>query len=82
LLSNGSTCTAYGLVRTVHQKYFHPKETLVTDGILNRAITTFADKKSHGVGGHKLNDSMDGLGDSTKLGGGGEQGGAVQVESS
>jgi len=40
------------MVRTVHQKYFHPKETLITDGILNRAITTFADKSaSKGLGG-------------------------------
>jgi intraflagellar transport protein 52 len=64
------------MVRTVHQKYFHPKETLVTDGILNRAITTFADKKSHGVGGHRLGESADGsgLGDSQRLGGGGEAG--------
>ena len=73
------------MVRTVHQKYFHPKETLVTDGILNRAITTFADKKSHSGGGypgaHKLNDSMDGggLGDSQKLGGGGGDNGLTFV---
>ena len=71
------------MVRTVHQKYFHPKETLVTDGILNRAITTFADKKSSGgyPGAHKLNDTMDGggLGDSQKLGGGGGDNGLTFV---
>ena len=34
------------LVRTVHQKYFHPKETLVTDGVLNRAVSQFAERRS------------------------------------
>lgn len=67
------------MVRTVHQKYFHPKETLVTDGILNRAITTFADKKSSGAGGDKSIDSMLGLGDSQKLGGGGGDNGLTFV---
>lgn len=28
------------VVRTVHYKYFHPKEALITDGIINREINT------------------------------------------
>ena len=33
------------VVRTVYEKYLHPKECLVTNGVLNRALTTAAGKK-------------------------------------
>ena len=36
------------LVRTVHQKYFHPKETLVTDGVLNRAASQLRSAQARG----------------------------------
>ena len=29
------------VVRTVHHRYFHPKEALIADGILNRAVLNF-----------------------------------------
>jgi intraflagellar transport protein 52 len=33
------------VVRTVHYKYLHPKEVLISDGILNRTIVTAVGKK-------------------------------------
>jgi len=48
------------VVRTVHQKYFHPKETLITDGILNRAINAFGSKSSSAASKEaSMNQSMD-----------------------
>ena len=40
----GMSVNADALVRTAHQTYFHPKEALVTDGVLNRAVTQYAER--------------------------------------
>jgi intraflagellar transport protein 52 len=63
----GMSVNADALVRTAHQTYFHPKEALVTDGVLNRAVTQYAErggerarrnkKGSDGSRGDPLNDS-------------------------
>lgn len=36
----GISVNADCVVRTVHYKYFHPKECLITDGVINREINT------------------------------------------
>eukprot|EP00899_Mesostigma_viride_P004969 jgi/Mesvir1/14473/Mv05180-RA.2 len=36
------------VVRTVYQKYLHPKEVLITDGVLNREINNVAGKGTKG----------------------------------
>ena len=36
------------VVRTVHDRYFHPKEALIADGILNRAVLNFGDAAGGG----------------------------------
>ena len=36
------------VVRTVHDRYFHPKEALIADGILNRAVLNFGDSAGGG----------------------------------
>ncbi|XP_005108178.1 intraflagellar transport protein 52 homolog [Aplysia californica] len=46
------------VVRTSYYKYFHPKEALITNGVLNRAISQAAGKTSFGVGDEDSNNSQ------------------------
>lgn len=55
-LSFNSDC----VVRTVHYKYFHPKEVLIADGVLNREVNVQVGK------GTRENDELSG----TRVGGG------------
>lgn len=47
------------VVRTVHQKYFHPKEALISDGVLNRAINSYGNKSSSSASNPSMTQSMD-----------------------
>jgi intraflagellar transport protein 52 len=60
----GISVNSDSVVRTVHYKYLHPKQVLVQDGLLNRAISAGA-KEQQQKGGA----------DSDELGGGGGGGG-------
>ncbi|XP_013080339.1 intraflagellar transport protein 52 homolog isoform X1 [Biomphalaria glabrata] len=46
------------VVRTSYYKYFHPKEALVTNGVLNRAISQAAGKVSFGSGDEDGNNAQ------------------------
>lgn len=48
----GIAINSDAVVRTAHHKYMHPKEALISDGLLNRAIAT-------AVGGSRHADSSD-----------------------
>lgn len=43
----GISVNTDSVVRTVHYKYLHPKEVLISDGILNRAITAAVGKSTY-----------------------------------
>lgn len=45
----GIAVNADAVVRTAHYKYLHPKEALITDGVLNRALLTAAGASSKGA---------------------------------
>ncbi|RUS76081.1 hypothetical protein EGW08_016155, partial [Elysia chlorotica] len=46
------------VVRTSYYKYFHPKEALVTNGVLNRAVSQAAGKAMFGVGDEDGNNAQ------------------------
>ncbi|KAK3790257.1 hypothetical protein RRG08_034820 [Elysia crispata] len=46
------------VVRTSYYKYFHPKEALVTNGVLNRAVSQAAGKAMFGVGDEDSNNAQ------------------------
>jgi len=46
------------VVRTSYYKYFHPKEALITNGILNRAVSQAAGKNSFGGGDEDSNNAQ------------------------
>ena len=56
------------VVRTVHDRYFHPKEALIADGILNRAVLNFGDAAG---GGEARGAGGGGAGGARRAGGGG-----------
>merc|ERR1719158_2598939 len=46
------------VVRTSYYKYFHPKEALITNGVLNRAISQAAGKSSFGPADEDSNNAQ------------------------
>jgi len=46
------------VVRTSYYKYFHPKEALITNGVLNRAISQAAGKNTFGGGDDEGNNAQ------------------------
>ena len=42
-------CYSDAVIRTCYYKYFHPKECLITNGVLNRAILEAAGKNIPGL---------------------------------
>ncbi|CAG0900232.1 unnamed protein product, partial [Cyprideis torosa] len=46
-------------VRTNYHKYFHPKEALISNGLLNRAVAVAAGKEGSTVGGILAEDTLD-----------------------
>jgi intraflagellar transport protein 52 len=64
----GISVNSDSVVRTVHYKYLHPKQVLIQDGILNRAILTAAGKEApqRGMDSDDLSSSMAGRDSSRK----------------
>lgn len=54
----GISANADAVVRTAHYKYLHPKEALISDGVLNRALLS-SSSKGFGAGAGDTAEAMD-----------------------
>lgn len=58
----GISANADAVVRTAHYKYLHPKEALISDGVLNRALLSSSSSKGAGAGSRDIAEGLNASG--------------------